>query len=129
MSLPSNLRARREQLGLSQADVADAVGVTQGAVSQWELGQTELRGKNLSKVAACLQTTRSDLLADDGVSFPAVLNAEKLALALTCLESGLGQDFQSLVPMQKAKLLKYVYSKGHELSKQELLALLSLVQQ
>jgi DNA-binding transcriptional regulator YiaG len=33
------IRSRRDELGLSQNDVADLVGVTKAAVSAWEVGQ------------------------------------------------------------------------------------------
>jgi DNA-binding transcriptional regulator YiaG len=35
---PAERRARREGAGLSQADIARAVGVTPAAVSRWEAG-------------------------------------------------------------------------------------------
>ncbi len=39
-SLGSRIRQQRLAKGLSQQDLAEKVGVTKGAVSQWELGRT-----------------------------------------------------------------------------------------
>ena len=36
----------REQAGVSQGDVAEALGVTRPAVSYWETGRREPRGEN-----------------------------------------------------------------------------------
>lgn len=36
----SELKKLRKEVGLSQGDVAKALGVTQGAVSKWELGDS-----------------------------------------------------------------------------------------
>jgi DNA-binding transcriptional regulator YiaG len=39
---PLELRARRKALGLSQSDLAEALGVTQHTVSRWEEGKMKL---------------------------------------------------------------------------------------
>lgn len=36
---PADIRAWREERGLSQADLARALGVTQATVSRWETGE------------------------------------------------------------------------------------------
>lgn len=41
---PALRRALRESAGLSQGDLATALGVTRSAVSRWEAGQREPRG-------------------------------------------------------------------------------------
>ena len=48
----------RKAAGLTQQQVADAVGVTKSSVAQWESGLTKnLRGENLVKVAKILNTS------------------------------------------------------------------------
>ena len=53
----SKMRARRKQLGLSQADLSGLVGVHLSAISQWERGETLPSGKNFSAIAKALQVS------------------------------------------------------------------------
>lgn len=52
----------REQSGLTQKQVADALGVTQSAVSLWETGQSLPRAEMLIKIAKLYGCSISDLL-------------------------------------------------------------------
>ena len=51
--------------GLSQSDLAKKVGVSTGAISQWETGQSQPKAKRLKKLAEELNTTVDKLLADE----------------------------------------------------------------
>lgn len=46
-----NISAARERAGITQGELAKRMEVTQGAVSQWESGQTRPRSGTLSKLA------------------------------------------------------------------------------
>jgi DNA-binding XRE family transcriptional regulator len=48
------LRAWREYLGLTQADVAEKAGITQAALSQMESGENKLRKATKAKLADAL---------------------------------------------------------------------------
>ena len=48
------LRAWREYLGLTQADVAEKAGITQAALSQMENGESKLRKATRVKLAAAM---------------------------------------------------------------------------
>ena len=61
----TQLKSRRKALGLNQTALAEAVGVTPGAVSQWESGLTNPTLEMLVKIAAVLQCTVDELLQDD----------------------------------------------------------------
>lgn len=50
------IKTLRESKGLTQAQVAKDVGVSQQAVVQWENGDTAPRGKNLTRAAEVLGT-------------------------------------------------------------------------
>ena len=52
----------RERQNMSQTDLANLLGVTQGAVSQWENGLSFPRSELLPKIAAVLQCTVDELL-------------------------------------------------------------------
>lgn len=46
----TEIKRRRETLGLSQQELADAVGVSRRAVTNWETGVAEPRGKSLRRL-------------------------------------------------------------------------------
>lgn len=49
-----NLSARRKQVGLSQQQLADAIGLSVTAVRFWEAGRREIHSEYLLQVAAAL---------------------------------------------------------------------------
>ena len=55
-------KEQRLKNGLSQEDVAVAVGVTRQAVCQWERGSSYPRGETLLKVAELYRCTTDELL-------------------------------------------------------------------
>ena len=73
MTIGLRIRIRRQQLGLSQQELADDVGVSRGAVSQWESATTESRvdprQKHHAKIAETLKTSVDWLLTgrDDSI--------------------------------------------------------------
>lgn len=54
----------REKAGLTQKEVAAAIGVDQSAVSFWETGKTAPRASILVKLAGLYACTVDELLAD-----------------------------------------------------------------
>lgn len=52
----------REKHGLSQIDLANILNVTQGAVSQWESGQSKPRADVLIKLSRILDCSIDELL-------------------------------------------------------------------
>lgn len=61
MTLGERIRARREELKLSQEYVAEQVGVSRQAVSKWETGQSEPAAENLVRLAQVLETSLTQL--------------------------------------------------------------------
>lgn len=59
------LRDRRKQIGLDVTELANAVGVSQPAVSQWELGITAPKRRLLGKLAQILKVSPAWLITDD----------------------------------------------------------------
>ena len=55
------LHAAREAAGLSQAQVADKLGITQAAYAFWERRKVALRPEQIEKVAAILGVTTEQL--------------------------------------------------------------------
>lgn len=58
---PERLRARRDDLGLAQEEVARRVGVAVRVYARWEAGETEPRAKHLRRLAQVLATSVEDL--------------------------------------------------------------------
>ena len=52
----------RERLGMTQEQLANMLGVTQGAVSQWEMGATRPAFDSLIKLAKALGVTVDELI-------------------------------------------------------------------
>lgn len=56
------IKRRRQELGMSQADLARKLGITQIAVSKWENGDNYPKSTRLRDVADALGCTVDDLL-------------------------------------------------------------------
>jgi transcriptional regulator with XRE-family HTH domain len=123
------IRRFRKKAGLTQRELASRLGVTTGAVSQWELDQVNVLGKNLVKVASILRVSPGDLLSGES-NIPAhKLDLARLEAALAALESLPRSRAQRLSNASKAKLLAHLYLVGtSHLSDHELTSLVDLVE-
>lgn len=54
------LRREREELGLEQADVARAIGVSDSAISSWERGRTAMSVVSHAKLRAFFRQKRAE---------------------------------------------------------------------
>lgn len=61
----NNLKIIRERKQMSQHELAKAVGVSQGAISQWETGESNPRAEMLPKLANILGCTIDELMRED----------------------------------------------------------------
>jgi len=61
--LSDRLRKARDVARLTQAELAEQLGVTSQAVSQWERGETVPETRNIPRIAAALQVSGAELLA------------------------------------------------------------------
>lgn len=52
---PAGFRLARQRAGLTQAEIAELLGVDQAAVSRWESGKRIPRGKTLDRYAELLE--------------------------------------------------------------------------
>lgn len=64
--LSEAIRAARRRTGLSQAELAAALGVRQSSVSQWERGSTRPSTDHLLALTSILRTTLLDFSAAAG---------------------------------------------------------------
>ena len=58
------LKKKRLECNMTQTELAEKVGVTQGAIWQWENGKTDPSLENLKKMAAFMSCTIDDLLGE-----------------------------------------------------------------
>ena len=65
MALGKKIRAHRDELGLTQAELADKLGLTYSSVSQWESGRATPRTPILRQLAELFDTTVADLMGED----------------------------------------------------------------
>lgn len=57
-----HIKEAREKSGMSQQTLADALNITQGAISQWEKGDSTPRADKLVQLAQILGCTVDELL-------------------------------------------------------------------
>lgn len=65
MSIHERIIEARVRAGMSQTDLATALGITPQAVSMWESGKNTPRGSRLREIAKALGVSESYLLSDN----------------------------------------------------------------
>ncbi|SMG60196.1 helix-turn-helix domain-containing protein [Cedecea sp. NFIX57] len=70
IELNDRIRRRRNELDISQQQLADAVRVSHVTIFKWESGETEPRGKNLFKLSKALKCSPTWLLYGDEDQIP-----------------------------------------------------------
>src|SRR3546814_719114 len=124
MPLADQIRARREQLGLSKAALGRAVGVTGQAVSMWESGARSIPLDTLERIAGALGTSAVQL---QGGNDSGHISHVVLAASLESLEAATPLPSVALTVQQRANVLCYIYEKGGSVSASEVVALIRLV--
>ncbi|HVI31645.1 helix-turn-helix transcriptional regulator [Phenylobacterium sp.] len=66
LAIGGRIRARRRQLGLSQSDLAHALGVSFQQVQKYERGANRVAASTLIATAQALSTTVAWLVGEDG---------------------------------------------------------------
>ena len=66
MDLGKKIRKHRNDLGLTQAELAEKIGLTYSSVSQWESGRAIPRTPVLKQLADLFGTTVADLMGESG---------------------------------------------------------------
>ena len=61
-SIGQRIKRRRKELGFTQQQTGDAIGVNRVTVTNWEKGDSNPRGKNLSQLAQALQCDQDWIL-------------------------------------------------------------------
>lgn len=64
MSLAQNIKKLRLNMGLTQGDLAEAVGVSSRVISAWERQETEITIKHAKKICEVLDCTFEELIGE-----------------------------------------------------------------
>lgn len=67
MGISENIKILRERYHLTQDDLAEIAGVTNKAVSTWELGSKDPRMGAIEKIASHFGIKKSNLIEDGGM--------------------------------------------------------------
>lgn len=110
-TLAERIAERRRELGLYQADLADAAGVSTAAVSQWERGETKnLKLEHLFAIADALKVQARWLALGQG---PRFMKAAAILLFCTALfvAPGRSEAFNNndVAPSYFAKCLTVIH--------------------
>jgi transcriptional regulator with XRE-family HTH domain len=97
--LGARIRSARRAHGLTQEQLARAVGVTRSAVAQWETDRAGQIGGNLTRVARALGTTTEYLLTGQELPGAAPLPTQ-------ADEMGLLRAYRACSPQDRALLLR-----------------------
>ena len=68
MAIKDNLKRIREERGLTQAQVADALDITRPAVTQWESGWSVPKMGHIEKLAALFDVSKGEILGERPMS-------------------------------------------------------------
>lgn len=106
MSIKENIKRIREIYDLSQQDLADIAGVTNKAVSSWELGNSEPRMGAIEKIAARFGLKKSAIIEEGGLD-----NFQKPMTLAAHFE---GEDYTEEEMREIIEYAKYLKSKRKE---------------
>lgn len=96
IQIGNRVRARREALRITQAQLANGIGVTFQQVQKYERGNNRISSARLLRIAAFLKTTGADLLGElEHVTGPSAMVAQPGAARLLAGYSILSRDKQA----------------------------------
>lgn len=103
MGIAKRIKDGRQRLGMTEAQFAAAVGISRGAVYQWEAGLTAPRRANAPRVAELLGITVSQLMSPEEDTSLTVVNLEAHAATgnLSSGASELGHLFDLIPPTDR----------------------------
>ena len=105
MDVANIIRERRVELGLTQKEVASAVGVSEATVSHWEAGEIEnMRRDRIFNLARVLRVKPSVLITGD---LSAIGSSEQMNEKDNLVDYVL-TEVKQLTPENRAKLVDYL---------------------
>lgn len=80
MNVGENLRIKRIEQGLTQNEVAKAIGVGRTTISSWEVNRTEPSIGDIEKLANLYHCLKTDLIGADTTDFLKLTSKEEIEL-------------------------------------------------
>ena len=106
------LKKRREELGLSQAQMAKQLGISRPSYFNWEADKTRPNQKNLAKLAQLLKVDRAYFSVQyDIISIYSQLNADNKEKTLNYSQNLLKQQNKVVKTMESKRYAYKVYEK------------------
>lgn len=102
MEFKDRLESLRREKGISQADIAEACGVSITTFRRWEWGTQEPRLSELKKLAAALGMTTAELL-DEGSADRVTLRHGALSLDIPTTPEGMAFLERKLAEIRAAE--------------------------
>lgn len=65
MTIGEKIRARRLELGMTTEELGRLIGVQRSAITKYEKGRVDLKGKQIQEIAKALDVPPVSLLSDD----------------------------------------------------------------
>lgn len=110
----NRIRELRKQKKMTQVQLADAMGVTQGAIQKLENGIMELSLKWIEQISAALRVKPFELLPQEWQPLTTACNSEDLAMIIELVENQLQAARIILSPQEKAKLIVILLEMAQE---------------
>lgn len=123
MTLGEKIKKYRLEKGMTQGELANAVGSTTAAISRYELNQREARYSLLQAIASVLDAPEDEFLADYPKD-PLKINEYKERL--TAIENELRSIEQKRNPSEQIKTIRYAHSLFSQLLNEERLSIKSI---
>lgn len=108
MIFANNLVKLLERRGMSQADLANSLGVTESAVSLWCSGKNSPRMSKVDKICELLGCSRSALMAEDGTKIAEQDDVTKMLQDLYDKDHALMQSLADATPEELAQIQQFV---------------------
>ena len=104
----NNLTKLLDRRGLSQVDVANALNVSESAVSLWCSGKTTPRMSKVDKLCELLKCSRSALIAEDGAALIEKDDVARMLQDLYDKDHVLLKSMADTTPEELAQLRTYL---------------------
>lgn len=112
MSIGESIKKHRKLAGLTQAQLAEKLGVTQQNIAMFETDKTNIKLTTLSKIAKALDTPVADLLESAALE-KLLYESGHTSIHVEYEELELLGEFRTLNPTGKAEAIKRVEELTH----------------
>ena len=114
---PENLKAARKKSGMTQQEVADAIGVVQSAYKNYEQGNREPKGDTIVKIANLFHVT-TDYLLGRNTDETSLLDTLAAEFNMSALEKKIVDNYLSLPKSMRCDLMEFLHKAVKEVQEE-----------